>query len=127
LGLEPAKNGGAIMNISDIRTKIDAQNERSRLGGADRSIEPDETVLTLVDHAERNEPESSIMTDPLIQALVDKLPPPNSIWSVDDRAKWLKALAMIFNLVYRTEKGEATEQKIEKTTESTLPVLSAVS
>jgi hypothetical protein len=129
LGLEPAKNGGAIMNISDIRTKIDAQNERSRLvtRGADRSIEPDETVLTLVDHAERNEPESSIMTDPLIQALVDKLPPPNSIWSIDDRAKWLKALAMIFNLVYRTEKGEATEQKIEKTTESTLPVLSAVS
>ena len=78
------------MNISDIRTKIDAQNERSRLvtRGADRSIEPDETVLTLVDHAERNEPESSIMTDPLIQALVDKLPPPNSIWSIDDRAKW---------------------------------------
>ena len=85
------------MNISDIRTKMDAQNERSRLvtRGADRSIEPDETVLTLVDHAERNEPESSIMTDPLIQALVDKLPPPNSIWSIDDRANWLEVLAMI--------------------------------
>jgi hypothetical protein len=115
------------MNISDIRTKIDAQNERSHLvtRGAELTT-PDETVLTLVDNAEQNEPESSMMADPLIQALVDKLPPPNSIWSIDDRARWLKALAMIFNLVYRTEKGEATEQKIEKT-ESTLPVLSAVS
>jgi hypothetical protein len=35
---------------------------------------PDETVLTLVDNAELNEPESSIITGPLIQALVDKLP-----------------------------------------------------
>jgi hypothetical protein len=120
---------GAIMNISDIRAKIDAQNERSRL--VTRSAElntPDETVLTLVDNAERKEPESSIMTDPLIQAVVDKLPAPNSIWSIDDRANWLKALAMIFNLVYRTEKGEAKEQKqkIEKP-DSTSPVLSAVS
>ena len=115
------------MNISDIRTKIDAQNERSHLvtRGAELTT-PEETVLTLVDNAEQNEPESSMMADPLIQALVDKLPPPNSIWSIDDRAQWLKALAMIFNLVYRTEKGEATEQKIEET-ESTLPVLSAVS
>jgi hypothetical protein len=46
-----------------------------------------------------------MMTDPLIQALVDRLPVPNSIWSIDDRAKWLKALAMVFNLVYRTEKS----------------------
>ena len=112
------------MNISDIRTKIDAHNERSRLvtRGAELTT-PNEPALTLVDNAE---PESSMMTDPLIQALVNKLPPPNSIWSIDDRAKWLKALAMIFNLIYRTEKGEASEQKIEKT-ESTLPVLSAVS
>jgi hypothetical protein len=35
---------------------------------------PDETVLTFVDNAELNEPESSIITGPLIQALVDKLP-----------------------------------------------------
>jgi hypothetical protein len=61
------------MNISDIRTKIDAQNERSRLvtRGAELSTKPDETVLTLVDHAERNEPESSIrhfLASPLINA-----------------------------------------------------------
>ena len=104
------------MNISDIRTKIDAQNERSHLvtRGAELTT-PNEAVLTLVDNAEQNEPESSMMADPLIQALVDKLPPLNSIWSIDDRARWLKALAMILNLIYGTEKGEAMEQKIAKT------------
>jgi len=121
---------GTVMNISDLRTRVGMQNERSRLvtRGAEPSTEPDKTVLTVMDNTERKEPESSLMTDPLIQALVDKLPPPSSIWSINDRANWLKALAMIFNVVYRTEKSEAKEQK-QKTekAESTLPVLSAVS
>jgi len=116
------------MNISNIRTRLDAQNERSCLvtRSSELSAEPDETVLTLVDSAPRSETEFNIITDPLIQALVDKLPAPNSIWSIDDRAKWLKALAMIFNLVYRSQKGETTEQKIEKPGSSS-PLLSAVS
>ena len=83
------------MNISDLRTRADALNGRSCL--VTRTTEPDETpILALVDTAERSEP------DPLIQALMDKLPKPNSIWSIDDRGKWLKAAAMAFNLVYRT-------------------------
>jgi len=118
------------MNISEIRTRLDAQTERSCLvtRSPELSAVPDETVLTLVDSAPRSETRVSIITDPLIQALVDKLPAPNSIWSIDNRANWLKALAMIFNLVYRTEKGEAKEQrqKIEKP-DSTSPVLSVVS
>jgi hypothetical protein len=40
---------------------------------------------------------------PLIQALVDRLPKSYGIWSIDDRAKWLKAAAMVFNLIYKTE------------------------
>jgi len=70
-----AKVEGAIMNISDIRTRLDAA-ERTKLSCDERrrAKYPDETVLTLVDNAELNEPESSIITDPLIQALVDKLP-----------------------------------------------------
>jgi hypothetical protein len=51
------------------------------------------------------------MPDPLIQALVDKLPKPKSIWSIDDRAHWLKAAAMAFNLVYRSP-----ERKDEQST-----------
>jgi len=121
---------GTVMNISDLHTRVGVQNDRSRLvtRGAEPSTEPDDTVLTLMEDAERKEPESSLTTDPLIHALVDKLPPSSSIWSINDRANWLKALAMIFNVVYRTEKSEAKEQK-QKTekAESTLPVLSAVS
>jgi hypothetical protein len=82
----------------DIRTRADLLNDRSRL--VTRSAEPDDTkILTLLDTADRSDP--CEMPDPLIQALVDKLPKPNAVWSIDDRAKWLKAVAMAFNLVYR--------------------------
>jgi hypothetical protein len=101
------------MNISDIRTRADALNERSCL--VTRSAEPEETpVLTLVDTAERSDAESCEIPDPLIQALVDKLPKPNSIWSIDDRAKWLKAAAMAFNLVYRSPEREELKQSALK-------------
>ena len=91
------------MNISE-RTRADL---RSCL--VTRTTEPDETpILTLVDIAERSD--AAEMPDPLIQALMDKLPKPNTIWSIDDRGNWLKAAAMAFNLVYRT-----AEQKAEQT------------
>src|SRR5262249_8904125 len=89
------------MNMSEILTRVDSLNDRSRL--VTRSAEREETpVLTLADTAER----TCEMPDPLIQALVDKLPKPNTIWPIDDRAKWLKAAAMAFNLIYRTNERE---------------------
>jgi hypothetical protein len=96
------------MKMSDLRTRAEAQNGRSCLVA--RTSESDETaILTLVDIAEGSEaPEPS---DPLIQALMDKLPKPHTIWSIDDRGKWLKAAAMAFNLVYRTAE-EKPEQSI---------------
>jgi len=88
----------AVMNTSDIRTRIEGSEKNSLVT---RIAELEETpVLTLVDTAERSEAESS-EPDPLIQALVQKLPKPNSIWSLEDRAKWLRAAAIIFNLVYK--------------------------
>jgi len=48
-------------------------------------------------------------TDLLIQGLVDRLPKPNGIWSVDDRAKWLRTAASIFDLVYKAGDGEHGE------------------
>ena len=93
------------MNISDLRTRVDALNERSCL--VTRGAEPEEIpALTLVDSAERNDAEFCAAPDPLIQALVAKLPKPNTVWSIDDRAKWLKAVAMAFNLIYRTNERE---------------------
>ena len=89
--------------MTDFRTRIDALNTYPCL--ITRTTEPDETpILTLVDIAERSD--AAEMPDPLIQALMDKLPKPNTIWSIDDRGSWLKAAAMAFNLVYRTAEVE---------------------
>ena len=89
------------MNMSEILTRVDSLSDRSRL--VTRNVEREETpVLNLVDTAER----TCEMPDPLIQALVDKLPMPNTIWPIDDRAKWLKAAAMAFNLIYKTTERE---------------------
>jgi hypothetical protein len=91
------------MNIPDLRTGAGALNGRTCL--VTRTTEPDETpILTLLDTAERRD--AAEMPDPLIQALMDKLPKPNTVWSIDDRGKWLKAAAMAFNLVYRTAEVE---------------------
>ena len=100
------------MDITDLRTRADALNGRSCL--VQRTTEPKETsILTLVDTAEHSD--AAEMPDPLIQALMDKLPKPNSIWSIDDRGKWLKAAAMAFNLIYRTpeEKPEQTSSVLK--------------
>ena len=96
------------MNMSEILTRVDSLNERSSL--VTRGTEREETpVLTLVETSEQN----CEMPDPLIQALVDKLPKPNTIWSIDDRAKWLKAAAMAFNLIYKTSEREEQQSPSE--------------
>ena len=44
--------------------------------------------------------------DNLIRGLVDILPNANDIWSLDDRAKWLRLAAGIFDLGYKAGDGE---------------------
>src|SRR5688500_3532913 len=48
-------------------------------------------------------------TDLLIQGLLDRLPTPNVIWSLDDRAKWLRTAVSIFGLVYKDSEGDPRE------------------
>ena len=50
--------------------------------------------------------------DSLIRGLVDLLPKPNSVWSLDDRAKWLRLAAGIFDLGYKPGDGESREISI---------------
>jgi hypothetical protein len=96
------------MNISDIRPRLEV-SEKSSL--VTRIPELEETpVLTLLDTAERSDARE--MPDPLIQALVGKLPKPDTVWSLEDRAKWLRAAAIIFNLVYKPAAKEP-DAKIE--------------
>ena len=101
----------AVMNISDTPTRVEVgSDEKSSL--VTRIGELDEPpVLTLVDTVEPSE--ASKVPDPLIQALVDKLPKPNTIWSIDDRAKWLRAATMIFNLVYKLDEAKEPAARIE--------------
>lgn len=47
--------------------------------------------------------------DLLIQGLIDRLPKPNGIWSLDDRARWLRTAASVFDLVYQAGDGEHRE------------------
>jgi hypothetical protein len=95
------------MNMSEILTRVDSLDDRSCLVA--RNVERKETpVLSIVDTECTGE-----MPDPLIQALVHKLPKPNTIWSIDDRAKWLKAAAMAFNLIYKTSEREEQQSPSE--------------
>lgn len=49
--------------------------------------------------------------DPLIGALVKKLPKPGSDWSLSERVVWLKMMAMAFNMTYAT--NDAPDEGIE--------------
>jgi hypothetical protein len=51
------------------------------------------------------------VTDPLIQGLIERLPKPEDVWSLDDRAKWLDLANRIFDLVYSA--GDDEQRKIE--------------
>ena len=102
------------MDISDIRTRVEVSpNEKNSLITKISEVE-EPPILTLVDTAEQSDAEFSKLPDPLVQALVNKLPKPDSIWSLEDRAKWLRAAAIIFNLVYKPSEGSEAELKIDE-------------
>jgi hypothetical protein len=100
------------MNISTLRTRIEAGpaafgaaalNEGSHrvTEGAEQRSSAN-TNLGVSAKQSDAEPKCG-QPDPLIQALVDRLPKSDCVWSIDERAKWLKAAAMAFNLIYKSE------------------------
>ena len=103
------------MKISDIRTRIESGVDGQSFIAAktdelELAAKTDEApILTLVETVER-----SSACDPLVQALVGKLPKPNTSWPTGDRANWLKAAAMAFNLVYKPGAGDESDLKIEE-------------
>jgi hypothetical protein len=50
--------------------------------------------------------------DTLIHGLVELLPPPESVWPLDDRAKWLRVAAGIFELGYKPGDAERMDINI---------------
>ena len=99
------------------RRDSDALNAKSRLMLP--RVEPSETLtakllVTQKSDTQQNdaeEPECG-RSDLLIRGLVERLPKPNGIWSLDDRAKWLRTAASIFDLVYAVGDGEARQLSI---------------
>ncbi len=99
------------------RRDSDALNAKSRLMLP--RVEPSETLtakllVTQKSDAEQNgaeEPECG-RSDLLIRGLVERLPQPNGIWSLDDRAKWLRTAASIFDLVYKVGDGERRQLSV---------------
>ena len=100
------------MKISDLSTRVDSLNKRSHLVTRNAQLNG-VPAGTLLDTSERSDGETNVMPDPLIEALVDKLPKPHTIWSIEDRAKWLRAAAILFNLVYKTD-GDEQKQPANK-------------
>ena len=99
------------MDVSNIQTRVDALNRKSSLV---RRAEPQETpILALVEESADRSREMPHQ-DPLIQALLDKLPKPNTVWSINDRGSWLKAAAMAFNLVYRLPERDEQASSVLK-------------
>jgi len=66
-------------------------------------------VLNLCNPRERSTDKS---LDPLVEGLVNRLPEPDSIWSLNDRIKWLRTAANIFGLTYKCGEGEDKEIKL---------------
>jgi hypothetical protein len=50
--------------------------------------------------------------DRLVQGLMDLLPKPDSIWSIEDRVKWLRLAEGIFDIGYKTADREQGEISI---------------
>ncbi len=63
----------------------------------------------LAAHSSVPEADDNRTTDLLIQGLLDRLPTPNVVWSLDDRAKWLRTAVSIFGLVYKDSDGDPRE------------------
>jgi hypothetical protein len=74
-----------------------------------RRVEPGRLLTSEGSHAGEYRPG---ITDHLIRGLVDRLPQPDAIWPIDDRAKWLRTAAGIFDLVYKAGEDERREISI---------------
>lgn len=72
-----------------------------------------EPRIHLDERSSETEDEACGTSDLLIRGLVNRLPKPDSTWSLDNRAKWLRTAASIFGLVYKASDNERREISID--------------
>ena len=72
-------------------------------------VEPGESLAAKLLVAQNDAEDVNRTTDLLIRGLVDRLPKANGVWSLEERAKWLRTAASIFDLVYKADENEQRE------------------
>lgn len=111
---KPDGNGATgktdFMNLRRRQTReglqdrlLGVQADRASAPADNASAEPDNAGAT-ADHAGVQANPAAI--DSLVRGLVDLLPQPDGVWPLDDRAKWLRLAAGIFDLGYKLGDGE---------------------
>jgi len=109
------------MNLSDMVGRNQAPEGNSPLDKRTefmnmRKIQPGESLTEkLLSGQASHTAEHERRIDNLIRGLVDLLPKPAGIWPLDDRAKWLRLAAGIFDLGYKADDGEHREISIATT------------
>ena len=78
-----------------------------------RKLQPNEGLIERLRSSPANHtPDYDRGIDRLVQGLMDLLPAPDSIWSIEDRVKWLRLAEGIFDIGYKTGDGEQGEISI---------------
>ena len=78
-----------------------------------RRVPPNESFIEKLRSSRTPHPaEYERGVDLLVRGLMDLLPKPDSIWPVEDRAKWLRLAAAVFALSYKAGDGEIDEVSI---------------
>lgn len=107
---KPEGNGGLdktdFMNLRKLRPRETLQEKllsvRANPGVREQPGVPENPSLQ-ANHA---------AIDNLVLGLVDLLPKPDGVWPLDDRAKWLRLAAGIFDLGYKVGDGEDRQLSI---------------
>ena len=106
------------MNLSDVVSHKQASEDNGLLELSDPLEKTDFMNMRKVQPAqvlkEQARPTADYERgiDNLIRGLVDLLPRPGSDWSLDDRAKWFRLAAGIFDLGYKAGDGNDREISI---------------
>ena len=99
----------------DVITRLEVEPEKGArakrltamfLGAEQRSQTPRQTELSPVLDLSIAKA-ADYATDPLIQGLMERLPKPDTVWSLDDRGRWLRAAAVIFSLIYKLDERDS--------------------
>jgi hypothetical protein len=110
LGPNPQRGYGPVdwSRLSQQRAETSEVTPLNLLGSGGGETKQAETKTTRGAEAKARG-EQSGTSDLLIRGLIERLPKPDEIWPLDERAKWLRTASSIFALVYRMHENDKGE------------------